>query len=157
MSLRRRMGGTCFTRALLTMVVLLLASTDNAVGSDSNKEDPTGLHRSEIKKMQVSLRDKGHYRGTIDGVFGLRTRASIRAYQKAEKWPVTGEVDSRTAEGLGVRSDWGNGMGSGGTGTVAGAGERVRQEKPSAAIGRSKIHGWAGSKPPVEHTSEERR
>ena len=52
--------------------------------------------------MQETLRDKGHYRGKIDGVFGLRTRASIRGYQKAENLPVTGQLDTPTAGKLGV-------------------------------------------------------
>jgi peptidoglycan hydrolase-like protein with peptidoglycan-binding domain len=55
--------------------------------------------------MQETLRDKGHCRGKIDGVFGLRTRASIRSYQKAEKLPITGQVDAQTAGGLGVRPE----------------------------------------------------
>jgi peptidoglycan hydrolase-like protein with peptidoglycan-binding domain len=52
--------------------------------------------------MQQTLLNKGHYRGKVDGVFGLRTRASIRAYQKAESLPATGHLDKETAERLGV-------------------------------------------------------
>ena len=69
-----------------------------------SKEEP-GIRqrdRDDVKKMQETLRDKGHYRGKVDGIFGLRTRASIRAYQKAANLPVTGQVDTRTADGLGV-------------------------------------------------------
>ena len=92
--------------------------------------------------MQEILRDKGHYRGKVDGVFGLRTRASIRAYQKAENLPVTGEVDTRTADGLGVRpeSTWDNSQSAGrqdghGSDMVAG---KIKREKPSAGIRRGK-------------------
>jgi peptidoglycan hydrolase-like protein with peptidoglycan-binding domain len=38
-------------------------------------------------------------------VFGLRTRASIRAYQKAENLPVTGQLDTQTAAKLGVTAE----------------------------------------------------
>ena len=92
--------------------------------------------------MQETLRDKRHYRGKIDGVFGLRTRASIRAYQKAEKLPITGEVDISTAEGLGVRpeSSWDNSQSAGrpdphSSASVAG---KLKKEKPSAGIRRVK-------------------
>ena len=53
--------------------------------------------------MQQILRDKGHYRGEVDGVSGLRTWASVRGFQKAENLPVTGQLDPRTAAKLGVR------------------------------------------------------
>ncbi|MFZ0481507.1 MAG: peptidoglycan-binding domain-containing protein [Terriglobales bacterium] len=59
--------------------------------------------RTDVKKVQETLRDKGHYRGGVDGVIGLRTRAGIRAYQTAEDLPVTGELDAETAGKLGVR------------------------------------------------------
>jgi peptidoglycan hydrolase-like protein with peptidoglycan-binding domain len=55
--------------------------------------------------MQQTLQDKGHYHGKVDGVFGLRTRASIRAYQKAENLPVTGQLDTQTAIKLGVTAE----------------------------------------------------
>ena len=47
--------------------------------------------------MQQTLQDKGHYRGEVDGVFGLRTRASIRGFQKAENLTVTVQLDTQTA------------------------------------------------------------
>jgi peptidoglycan hydrolase-like protein with peptidoglycan-binding domain len=55
--------------------------------------------------MQQTLRGKGHFRGQVDGVFGLRTRASIRKFQKAENLPVTGQLDTQTAGKLGVRPE----------------------------------------------------
>jgi peptidoglycan hydrolase-like protein with peptidoglycan-binding domain len=66
---------------------------------------PAGGHQDEIMKMQETLRNKGHYRGKVDGVFGLRTRASIRAYQKAENQPITGQLDTQTAGKLEVRPE----------------------------------------------------
>lgn len=71
-------------------------------GANLSKEVPAIGHRNDVKKMQQTLRDKGHYRGEVDGVFGLRTRASIRGFQKAENLPVTGELDTQTAGKLGV-------------------------------------------------------
>jgi peptidoglycan hydrolase-like protein with peptidoglycan-binding domain len=64
-----------------------------ASGVNLNKEAPTIAHRNDTKQMQRSLRDKAHYRGEMDGVFGLRTRASIRGFQKTENLPVTGEQE----------------------------------------------------------------
>jgi peptidoglycan hydrolase-like protein with peptidoglycan-binding domain len=71
-------------------------------GVDLSNEGPAVPHPNDVKSMQQTLLDKGHYRGKVDGVFGLRTRASIRAYQKAESLPVTGHLDKETASRLGV-------------------------------------------------------
>ena len=81
--------------------------TPRASGADLGKGVPAVGPRNDVKKMQETLQDKGHYRGKVDGVFGLRTRASIRAYQKAENLPVTGQLDTQTAGKLGVRAEGG--------------------------------------------------
>ena len=52
--------------------------------------------------MPENLRGKGYYRGEVDGVFGLRTRASIRGFQKSENLSVTGQLDTQMAGKLGV-------------------------------------------------------
>jgi peptidoglycan hydrolase-like protein with peptidoglycan-binding domain len=96
---------------LLTTAMLVQIFPQSVAASDSHQEEVAPfVMKNEITKMQETLRDKGHYRGKVDGVFGLRTRASIRAYQKAEKFQITGQVDSRTAHGLGVRPErtWDN-------------------------------------------------
>ncbi len=60
---------------------------------------------NDVIKMQQTLQDKGQYRGKVDGVLGLRTRASIRAYQKAQNLPATGQLDTQTAGGLGIAAE----------------------------------------------------
>ena len=84
---------------------------------------PIVEHPTDVNKIQETLRNRGHYRGKIDGVFGLRTRASIREFQKAENLPVTGHLDAQTAGKLGVTPEE---RGEAGYETPAG--------KPSAGI-----------------------
>ncbi len=72
-------------------------------GPNLSKEVLAVEDRNDVKRLQETLRDNGHYRGEVDGVLGLRTRASIRAYQRAENLPVTGALDAETAGKLGVR------------------------------------------------------
>jgi Putative peptidoglycan binding domain len=132
-------AGMAFT--LLTTWMLVTGLPRSAAGSDFNKEGVAAfIIKNEITKMQETLRDKGHYLGKVDGLLGLRTRAGIRAYQKAESLPITGQVDSRTAEGLGVRpeSTWDNPKSAGGeVGRVGDrAGDEMNRDKPSAGIRR---------------------
>lgn len=132
-------AGVAFT--LLTIGMFVQGFPRSPAGSDSRKEGVAAfVIKNEIKKMQETLRLKGHYRGNIDGVFGLRTRASLRAYQKAENLPVTGQVDIRTADRLGVRPEltWGNSNHAEwdfGRNSAGAAGEMTR-DKPSAGIRR---------------------
>ena len=137
-------AGIAFT--LLTAGMSLQGFPRNAAGSNSNKEGVASfVIKNEIMKMQETLRNKGQYRGKIDGVFGLQTRASIRAYQKTQNLPITGQVDSRTADGLGVRpeSTWDHSESS--VLEVGHGSERVggdfTREKPSAGV--SRVHDRA--------------
>ena len=86
---------------------------------------PAASPENEIKKTQQALRDKKHYRGKVDDSFGLRTRAGIRAYQKAESLSITGQIGTQSAAALGVspESTWNN---------VQGGREVSHKDKPSA-------------------------
>lgn len=75
--------------------------------ADTASEVSEARHRNDVYTMQLALQDKGLYRGKIDGVLGLRTRASIRAYQEAENLPVTGQLDNQTAAKLSVAPEGG--------------------------------------------------
>lgn len=158
MFLTSKIGWAGIAFALLTTGLSLPALPQRGAGSDSNKQAvPAFVIKNEIRKMQETLRDKGHYRGKIDGVFGLRTRASIRAYQKAENLPITGEVDTRTAAGLGVRpeSNWQNSQKAGrpgGHGSDSVAGE-LKREKPSAGIRRAKGSPGKGARREVSRAT----
>jgi peptidoglycan hydrolase-like protein with peptidoglycan-binding domain len=134
-------AGVAFT--LLTTGMLVPGFPRSAAAVDSHQEGAGAfVMKNEITKMQETLRDKGHYRGKVDGVFGLRTRASIRAYQKAEHLPITGLVDIQTADGLGVRpeSTWNNSQSAGrdaGQSSVR-TGSEIERGKPSANINWTK-------------------
>ena len=101
MFLANKIGWAGIALTLLTTGMSVQGVPRSAAGSEFNKEGDAD--QNEIKKMQETLRNKGHHRGKVDGVFGLRTRASIRAYQKAENLPITGQLATQTAGKLGVR------------------------------------------------------
>ena len=126
MFLASRTVWTGIVVALLTTGVLVLSPTSLAAGSDPRHEALLLVHTNDVKKMQQALQDRGHYRGKIDGVLGLHTRASIRGFQKAENLPVTGEIDLQTARKLGV------------------AGQGIVEKREQ--IGAQKDKPWAGTK-----------
>ncbi len=126
---------------LLTIGVSGPRSTPLALGANLPKEVPAVRNRNDVRKMQQTLQDKGHYRGEVDGVLGLRSRASIRGFQKAEKLPVTGQFDTQTANKLGVKPE-----------DREDAGDETAKGKPSAGIkpakgsGRTSMPLWKAAK-----------
>ncbi len=108
---------------LLTSGISRPRRTPLASEANVSKEVPTVVQVNDVKKIQEALQGKGQYGGKVDGVFGLRTRASIRGFQKAENLPVTGQLDTKTAGKLGVRPE-----------AREQTGYQVTQGKPSAGI-----------------------
>jgi len=102
---RTKIVSTGIVFTFLTAGMLGLSPPPLDSGANFSKEELASVHQNDVRKMQQTLRDKGHYRGKVDGVFGLRTRASIRGFQKAENLPVTGHLDSQTAGKLGIRPE----------------------------------------------------
>src|ERR1700722_17918729 len=131
MFLASKIGWARIAFTLLMTGVLVHDFPRRTAASDSHEEGVAAfVMKDEITKMQETLRAKGYYAGKIDGVFGLRTRAGVRAYQKAENLPIAGRVETRTAEGLGIRpeSSWDNSQ------SAARTGGEVERGKPSANI-----------------------
>jgi peptidoglycan hydrolase-like protein with peptidoglycan-binding domain len=98
--------------ALAGVIVLALASPGWAAAAEtkagSAKEEKaeskaTAKGSEEIRKIQEALKEKGEDPGAVDGIMGKKTRAAVRAFQKANGIKVTGTVDDQTAEKLGVQ------------------------------------------------------
>jgi peptidoglycan endopeptidase LytE len=121
--------GAGLTFILLTIGTSGTRPTMLPSGPGLSKEARGWANPNDVRKMQQTLRDKGHYRGEVDGVFGLRTRASIRGFQKAEHLPASGQLDASTAVKLGVTLE------------VRETGYGTKQGKPSAGIKRGQGSG----------------
>jgi peptidoglycan hydrolase-like protein with peptidoglycan-binding domain len=55
-----------------------------------------------VKQLQQRLKDKGFNPGEIDGVFGLGTKAAVRAFQTANGMEADGLVGQKTWNALGM-------------------------------------------------------
>jgi peptidoglycan hydrolase-like protein with peptidoglycan-binding domain len=134
------------SKAALSGIVFILLTTGiskprSTLAPEANlsKQVPALGHRNDvndIKEVQETLRDNGQYRGEMDGVLGLRTRASIRAYQTAENLPVTGDLDVQTAGKLGVSPE-----------SREETSDETTKDKPSAGIRWAKGSRRTGKTP----------
>jgi peptidoglycan hydrolase-like protein with peptidoglycan-binding domain len=57
---------------------------------------------TDLRDVQRVLKDRGYYKGPIDGVMGRETRAALSALQRAENLEPTGALNSRTLAVLGM-------------------------------------------------------
>jgi peptidoglycan hydrolase-like protein with peptidoglycan-binding domain len=57
---------------------------------------------ADLRDVQRVLRDRGYYKGPIDGVMGPETRSALTALQRAENLEPTGALNSRTLAVLGI-------------------------------------------------------
>jgi carboxyl-terminal processing protease len=58
----------------------------------------------QVKKVQKALQGRGADPGPVDGIMGPKTEAALKSFQKDQKLPETGRLDSETLAKLGVSS-----------------------------------------------------
>jgi peptidoglycan hydrolase-like protein with peptidoglycan-binding domain len=61
------------------------------------------LSKNDMQKVEEALHAKGYQVGKIDGTADNDARKAIRSFQQDSGLPITGMVDQRTADRLGVR------------------------------------------------------
>lgn len=72
---------------------VVVAAATNGLPSKA----PSGpRYALEVLEAQVALSRRGISCGSLDGVIGSQTRAALRAFQRSENLPVTGEWDPAT-------------------------------------------------------------
>ena len=68
------------------------------------------LRKDDVRWAQVELRDKGFYKGSLDGVLGPKTKRALGQFQKNTGLGRTASLDAQTWEAL--TGDPGIGQGS---------------------------------------------
>jgi len=104
------------------------AEVQRVFGTDATLVDLQSLGPDQIRSVQQSLKDRGHYTGPIDGVYGPQTRAGLSAvlaqqYSLNQRLINQGRVTGSLASSLGIQqSDMA---------TVGGTDARSGQQSPS--------------------------
>lgn len=57
---------------------------------------------ANIKAVQTRLKNLGYYKGSVDGIWGTKTRTAVRNFQRDKGLVVDGIVGSKTEKALGI-------------------------------------------------------
>jgi hypothetical protein len=68
--------------------------------SSDPPNNSNGYQFNSTRAVQAALAWRGFYNGRIDGVMGSETRSAIRAFQRQQGLPETGEIDSNLTKAL---------------------------------------------------------
>lgn len=94
-------GDVLVTKTIGHTVIAVSGNARNSNTSSSTTSSPTtilkiGSTGSEVKELQTNLNKLGYDCGTVDGEFGSKTDAAVRAFQKDKGLVVDGQVGKNT-------------------------------------------------------------
>ena len=85
--------------AILTLITLLVVFTTPTADAAVVKQGSTG---ATVKTIQTKLKRWGYYTGSVDGIFGAKTKAAVQYFQRKNGLTADGIVGSATAKAMGI-------------------------------------------------------
>lgn len=77
----------------------IMKSADDAEAATVYKQGSTG---QMVKTIQTKLKNWGYYTGSIDGIFGSKTTAAVKYFQRVNGLTADGIVGKQTAAAMGI-------------------------------------------------------
>lgn len=93
--------------ASLIMMAFVMAFSVNAAATFNVHEAKAavlkqGSKGDTVKKMQQKLKNWGYYSGAVDGIFGAKTTAAVKLFQKRNGLVVDGIAGNKTLAAMGI-------------------------------------------------------
>ena len=85
--------------AILTLATLIVVFALPVANAAVVKVGSTG---STVKTIQTKLKRWGYYTGSVDGIFGAKTKAAVQYFQRRNGLTADGIVGSATAKAMGI-------------------------------------------------------
>ncbi len=60
--------------------------------------------KSDVKLVQQKLKNWGYYTGSVDGIYGSKTKSAVRLFQRRNGLTVDGIVGNQTLKAMGITS-----------------------------------------------------
>lgn len=74
--------------------------------SKSYEKHNKNFDKKVVSDVQKKLNDGNFYLGSVDGIYGPKTRAAIMDYQRSEDLEVTGRLNQETLDSLNIDSTY---------------------------------------------------
>lgn len=87
---------------ILAIMFILTSFVGLSVYSAQAKNISKGDTKENVRIVQQRLADLGYYKIKVDGIWGAKTKAAVKSFQKANKLVADGIVGSKTEKALGV-------------------------------------------------------
>lgn len=87
--------------AIILMFGLILYSTHLEVTPALSK---VGSQGNEVRQIQTALKNWGYYNGSVDGVFGVKTKNAVVSFQKKNGLTADGVAGPATLKAIGINS-----------------------------------------------------
>lgn len=85
---------------LVAFVIVLVMSLSMVAAAFAYETIPYGEQSTRVREMQDKLRNKGYYRGAVDGKFGPSTKAAVVKFQKSVGITADGKPGDKTLTAL---------------------------------------------------------
>ena len=96
-------------------VLLFAIPSGETADAASVKQGSTG---ATVKTIQTKLKNWGYYTGAIDGIYGSKTTAAVKYFQRKNGLTADGIVGPKTAAAMGITLSGGSSASSGGSGDL---------------------------------------
>jgi len=80
----------------------LIGFTTMNTTNSSDISVEAALTTSQVKTVQTKLKNWGYYTGSVDGIYGTKTKAAVVKFQKNNGLSADGIVGSKTAAAMGM-------------------------------------------------------
>ena len=88
------------TKMIAFMIAMILILSTVATALAAYSTIPYGSTGDNVRKMQTALRQKGFYKGRVDGKFGPATKQAVIAFQKSVSLSADGKPGNKTLTAL---------------------------------------------------------
>ena len=112
-------SNSMFRFMIVSLILLTVGSVCIIAVSEYSKETAStdvlsqlGSRGEEVRKIQQKLKNWGYYTGSVDGIYGTKTRDAVKYFQRKNSLTVDGIAGKRTLAAMGISSSSSSSSGS---------------------------------------------